>query len=648
MTQKKNANYKKFRSQLLLAFALLMGLTFSGLGWKVVADYHAAEKSAMDQTSNLVQAVEAHVNDSIESIDASVKYAVAAIQNLDEKSQLSHAAVASALSAPTHSDQAGFWMLFIDAKGMGVASSNGLPVEGVNYSQRAYFKSQLDPAKASVYIGEPVLGKVSKLRNFYISRRVESAKGEFLGVAVACVDSAKLAKFLKAAQFVPSLSLTVTSLGGKIIARSPLHVESFGLDISKSQLLDKEVKKAPQGSYQSISVVDGDDRLYSYRVLEKMPIVVVVGMISQNGWHIVKKDLWEILLTSLGALLVSSVGCLIALKSFRELGASELQQRRLNEELTIANSRAQAGERRERMLADNIPAMVAYIDSDMRYRFRNSYYKNVKGIDYDNMIGKTVLEIFGEEIANLTTQKMKEALKGKEVAFDRDILSLTGRQKCFKYQFSPDIMDDGTVAGFYALITDVSEMREVQTQLRDLARIDSLTKLPNRAFLHERIVEALARNKRHNRERGDEAKIGCLYMDIDHFKTINDTLGHAAGDAVLREFGERLKKCVRQTDMVARIAGDEFVIVLEGLDQPRGAASVASKIIAAMAVPFTSDRGPLSVSASIGVAIAMDEEDVDALLRRADHELYKAKNSGRATFSIQDVARSKNAEPDAT
>ena len=127
------------------------------------------------------------------------------------------------------------------------------------------------------------------------------------------------------------------------------------------------------------------------------------------------------------------------------------------------------------------------------------------------------------------------------------------------------------VVGCYAMVTDITSFKQTQRALAALTRTDALTGLPNRVELRERIEEALARSRRKG------SAVGCLYLDVDNFKEVNDTLGHAGGDAVLVEFSERLKSCVRQTDVVARLAGDEFVIVLEGIEAVCGGATRGRK-----------------------------------------------------------------------
>ena len=439
---------------------------------------------------------------------------------------------------------------------------------------------------------------------------------------------------LEHAQYQKSLSITTLNDRGKIIARVPRYEESFGRDVSKSELF-VNLRKSKSGNYRSVSLVEKDLRIYSYRALEKYPLIVSVGMHSPLLVDTLKDDAPEVIGGLLTVLMILLFGGRFALNSFRNIETYALRQQHLNQQLDAAQSEIDVSSRRARMIADNMPALVAYLDSQQRYQFRNSFYQHVPQIDYERMIGQSIRDVFGAEGYAEVEQEVLRALKGETVIFERERLARDGKTVCLRYQYSPDIRDDGTVAGFYTLVTDVSDMKTIQNQLMALTRVDVLTGLPNRTALYERISEAVARAMRHNHIEESSEKVGCLFLDIDHFKIINDTHGHACGDEVLKEFGARIKSCVRQTDTAARLAGDEFVIVLEGLDQPDGAATVAGKIIEAMQLPYVTVAGALEVTASIGIAISARADDTaESLLWEADRALYQAKKNGRNSFAL--------------
>lgn len=179
------------------------------------------------------------------------------------------------------------------------------------------------------------------------------------------------------------------------------------------------------------------------------------------------------------------------------------------------------------------------------------------------------------------------------------------------------------------LLADASERQEREERLRWLAQHDVLTGLPNRLLLMDRLKQALLRCNRFR------TRSAVLMLDLDRFKTVNDELGHAAGDELLREAGRRMQAVVREADTVARIGGDEFVLVLTDVGESSGAAGVASKLVAVLGKPFAIDSRSVQVAASVGIALFPDDGiDADGLLAVADRAMYRAKAAGGGTFRI--------------
>jgi diguanylate cyclase (GGDEF)-like protein len=184
-------------------------------------------------------------------------------------------------------------------------------------------------------------------------------------------------------------------------------------------------------------------------------------------------------------------------------------------------------------------------------------------------------------------------------------------------------MKDG---GFVSTHEDITEQRQQEARIQHLARHDALTELPNRSqFLDEMAdCEALI-------ERGE--KIAVLCIDLDHFKSVNDTLGHSIGDKVLKQASARLWGTTRETDLLARLGGDEFSLLLKPIDKPSDAAAIAERIVKTMTQPFNIDGHQIAIGASVGIAIApQDGETTDVLMKNADLALYRAKSEGRSTY----------------
>jgi diguanylate cyclase (GGDEF)-like protein len=178
-------------------------------------------------------------------------------------------------------------------------------------------------------------------------------------------------------------------------------------------------------------------------------------------------------------------------------------------------------------------------------------------------------------------------------------------------------------------VLDVTERKQAEARIEHMAHHDALTGLPNRVLFHQRLGEALSRIGRGG------GHLAVLCLDLDQFKSVNDTLGHPVGDALLKTVAQRLDHCVRDTDMVARLGGDEFAIILPMIDGPHDAEQTASRVIDVLGQPYEIQGHEVVVGASVGIAIAPGDGDAaDVLLRNADMALYRAKGDGRGRFNF--------------
>ena len=191
----------------------------------------------------------------------------------------------------------------------------------------------------------------------------------------------------------------------------------------------------------------------------------------------------------------------------------------------------------------------------------------------------------------------------------------------------------GDITHFLVVSEDVTERKQAETTIRQMAFYDTLTSLPNRSLFNDRLSMAMVHAGR------KEESLAVLFLDLDHFKLVNDTLGHAVGDLLLKAVSERLAGCIRKGDTVARLGGDEFIVLLPGIKRREDASDVAEKIVEKITHPFLVGNHELIVTTSIGVAIYPDDgKDLDTLLRNADIAMYHAKEHGRNNFQYYNNA----------
>ena len=324
------------------------------------------------------------------------------------------------------------------------------------------------------------------------------------------------------------------------------------------------------------------------------------------------------------------------------LAAAVLMTRRSMQERVAAEDALRQSEERMRLVANNVPALISYVDRDQRYRFSNRTYDAWFGIAHEQMIGRTVAEVFGEEAYGRMRQDIERCIDGETVEFEFTSTD-NGRRRTMHTSCVPHLGAAGEVLGFYMLANDVTALKRAQEDLRFaavqlqhdarrlefLAHHDTLTGLPNRAMFADRAREAVAHARRHDKT------AAFLFLDMDNFKQVNDTLGHEVGDGLLKVMASRLRASVRGDDFVARIGGDEFCVLLQDIAEPHEAAAVAQKLLAELSKPCQVGEHEVSSGASIGIAcVPQDGDEVGTLLRFADHAMYRAKQLGRNGYQF--------------
>ncbi len=209
-----------------------------------------------------------------------------------------------------------------------------------------------------------------------------------------------------------------------------------------------------------------------------------------------------------------------------------------------------------------------------------------------------------------------------------------GRRYTVSQTITPLFNRAGQVTHYVALQEDISERKAAEERMRYAANFDKLTDLPNRGLFHDRLGQALALARRSDGEGG-----ALFFLDLDHFKQVNDQLGHAAGDELLRTVARRLRGLVRESDTVARLGGDEFTIILNRVRDPAAAGHVAEKVLATLAEPLTIAGHELRIGASVGIALFPEHgKTIEAILEAADYAMYLAKKAGRGCYAVTDRA----------
>ncbi|MBA3032841.1 MAG: diguanylate cyclase [Gammaproteobacteria bacterium] len=280
-----------------------------------------------------------------------------------------------------------------------------------------------------------------------------------------------------------------------------------------------------------------------------------------------------------------------------------------------------------RAVLDSVPDPVMVIGIDYRILMANrAAHTNASDLSGDARCHQISHHLDTPCDGNEHPCPLQRVLAGEEVvSVVHSHFDANGILKLVELTASPLRDETGATVGIVESTRDITERMLAEEKIRQLAYYDTLTDLPNRRLLQDRISLALAQAKRHHRS------MAIMFLDLDRFKQINDTLGHAIGDELLKQIAQRLVSCVRQGDTVARTGGDEFIVVLTEITHPDDAARVAQKILAACAKPVDVAGQALSVTISIGIALhPVDSSDeLDELMRKADVAMYRTKETGR-------------------
>jgi diguanylate cyclase (GGDEF)-like protein/PAS domain S-box-containing protein len=289
-----------------------------------------------------------------------------------------------------------------------------------------------------------------------------------------------------------------------------------------------------------------------------------------------------------------------------------------------------------RLILESTAEAIYGIDLKGRCTFCNPACIRLLGYEHENdLLGKNMHDLIhhsGRDGTMLPQEKCRifRAFQGGQgVHVDDEVLwKADGTSFPVEYWSYPQRKGEGIVGAVVAF-TDITERRSAEERIRHLAYYDALTGLPNRMLFQDRLVKALASARR----RGE--KVALLFLDLDQFKTINDSLGHSVGDLLLQEIAERLKKWAREQDTVTRLGGDEFVVVLNAVKEAADAAVAADRLMKAIAAACVVQEHSLTVTCSLGISVFPDHgTDGETLIKNADAAMYWAKGNGRNSFQF--------------
>ncbi|WP_332861678.1 diguanylate cyclase domain-containing protein [Janthinobacterium svalbardensis] len=537
------------------------------------------------------------------------------------------------------------------------------PQAGMNLTGRPYFDQTLATRRS--VISAPLNGSISGMPIVVVTQPVFDAQGAVRYVLAASVNLRQpdFLGRLGALKPGPGGYLYIMTNEGVIVehpdkSRIMQHIDAHGP-------ISEPTRRAMQGfeGWLTGTTTQGVDALFAYhRIAATGWILASVYPMSDAfaPLHAIRSKI--LLAAVLLAVLAGLAGWRVVLRLLlplarlrhhvheirrQRLGIGALQIERRDEigdlsrdfyslvaEREIAEAQTRDSERRLKLLTDHVPVVIVYIDREHRYQFINATFEKWFGRSRKESLMQSIRDVLGEEAYQLREAYLQRAFSGEEVEYEFTIdgEGEAGR-RAFQTSYVPDVGESGAVEGVYGLIHEITKTKAVHTALQFAAATDTLTGIANRRRFDEQLAQSMQRT------RVARAPMALAYLDIDRFKAINDSLGHKTGDEVLKEFAARLVRSVRASDLVARLAGDEFVIIFEGVNSAAEVGQIGAKIIDAIRQPFELAGGPLPVTTSVGIAIFREGALTPAqLLDLADQALYAAKGQGRDGVALLEAA----------
>ncbi len=602
--------------------AVIVAMLWAGVILKYIDDIKSDKKDAERANQNFAMVFEENVLRSIGEIDKALLYLRKSIES--RKATTDYSTIANTTDVLS---EIIVQVAIIDADGIMRASNAGpQPAPALDLSDREHYRVHVNSTSDQLFISKPVIGRVSGKWSVQITRRFLNADNSFAGVVVASLNPEHLTKFYDKIDFGSAVSITL--IGDDGVVRSSGGSASgykLGQDLKLSNLFNR-LQMGANATFVDTSISDGHDELITVRKIRGHPLWVSV---STNKQEIYQDSLSALKLNALAGIVIT----LIMLAAIERILRSETKARLKAEQLQLT--------------LENMSQGIMLVTKDLQIPIINGRCAELLGLPKE-FISKPPR--FDQLIEYQTqSEKLRNAAKPNRQEFFEPSTSINSASQvavCERMMPNGSVIEvrsghlpDGS---FVQTFTDITKRWEAESHVARLAAEDPLTGLPNRRVFRSTLDQMSKLSAPGPGSHQPKNEFAVLFLDLDRFKVINDTLGHRIGDMLLQEVAKRLKLSLRATDILARLGGDEFAVVVPSFVTRAAIEVLATGLIVAISQPYEIDGYRIRSNVSIGIAIGpQDGESVDDLLMAADLALYSVKAGNRGTYKFYEKSMNK-------
>lgn len=587
---------------------LLWGVTLSILH----SEWARAERDALKSAAALADGYAIQLEQAIQQIDQvtlRLKYEWEKASKFQQLEDQVHEGI--------YPPSAHLYASIVDRKGK-VLTSTLTKENAPNVANQDYFHAQEMGQATGLFIGKPSTGLLSGKTVVRFSRRLNSPKGEFDGVVLASVEPEYFISLTDAAKLGTSDFVSVKRTDGALLTK----IQGGTIGGGPPQFQATPVFQSVHGvmRMEGHEFIDGTAHFVAWHRLKNYPLMTVVGLQESAVFAPYRDKEYKYYLFAMEASIVLFLSMLSSLFIYGRLTWRKQQAAQVKEAFRLATDVAREGFYMLRAVRDHTGKIIDFVVKDC----------NERGAAY---YGKTREELIGTKFSDYPSMEDNQEIlemysRALETGYHESEDKVSASNPLMPSWVHRKIMRSGN--GLAVTLRDISDIKEHEQQLADMANRDAVTLLPNRHWLTHYLPTATKKAAE------NKTLLAVLFIDLDDFKNINDTLGHDAGDELLRAVAQRLKSGIRPQDNVARLGGDEFTVVLEQIDSKEEIEVIAERIVAALSEPFSFRRGTsYPVLGSIGISIfPQDGIDSNTLLKHADVAMYASKTNGKGLFTF--------------